>query len=169
MARVRMPEKCELKSWDEVDLYLAEIGEKQRCIECIEAKMQEKIDAAKLEADDAAAAHRNRIAQLETQIKLYTEENASDMGGKKTKVLTFGQLGYRRSTKVMLPKAAAKLAEIISALKGRGMTDCVVTPLPKIDKDVLKKYPANDITAVGAGLKVEDVFWYEVDREKLAE
>lgn len=169
MARVRIPEKCELKGWDEVDLYLAEIGEKQRCIESIEAKMQETIDTAKLEADVAATPHRNRITQLETQIKLFTEEHANDMDGKKTKVLTFGQLGYRRSTKVMLPKAAAKLAEIISALKSRGMTDCVVTPPPKIDKDVLKKYPVNDITAVGAGIKVEDVFWYEVDREKLAE
>ena len=169
MARVRIPEKCDLTSWEDVDLCLAEIGEKQRLIEGIEAKMQEQIDAAKLSADDAAAPHRIRIAQLETQIKLFADDHVSDMGGKKTKTLTFGHVGYRRSTKITLPKAAAKLAEIIRSLKTKGMTDCVITPPEKVDKDMLKKYPANDIAAVGAGLKIEDVFWYEPDREKLAE
>lgn len=169
MARVRMPEVCDLKSWEDVDLCLAEIGEKQRQIENIEAKMQEQIDAAKLAADDAAAPHRQRITHLATQIKLYADDHAGDMGGKKTKILTFGQVGYRRSTKITLPKAAAKVAEIIKSLKAKGMTDCVIAPPEKIDKDMLKKYPVNEITAVGAGLKVDDVFWYEPDREKLAE
>lgn len=169
MARVRMPDKCDLASWDDVNLTLAEIGELERKVTDIETQMQTDIDAAKLAAEVAADPHKKRIQALELQIKMYVDENAVDMGGKKTKQLTFGQVGYRRSTKVMLPKAAAKVADIIRSLKSRGMSDCVVSPPEKIDKEALKKYPANEITAAGAGLKVEDVFWYEVDKEKLAE
>jgi phage host-nuclease inhibitor protein Gam len=164
-----MPDKCTLASWDDVNLSLAEIGELEREITDIETKMQADIDAAKLAADVAADPYKKRIAALELQIKMYTEEHAVDMGGKKTKALTFGQVGYRRSTKVLLPRAAAKVAELIRTLKARGMGDCVVAPPEKIDKEALKKYPANEITAAGAGLKIEDVFWYEVDKERLAE
>lgn len=167
MARVRMPDKCDLANWDDVNITLAEIGELQRKIETVEAAMQQQIDDAKLAADDAAAPHKARIEQLAQQIKLYTDDHADEMGGKKTKALTFGQLGYRKSTKVTLPKAAAKIAEIINNLKARGMGDCVIAPPPKIDKEALKKYPVSDVVAAGAGIKVDDVFWYEVDREKL--
>lgn len=165
--RVRMPEKCTLLGWDDVNLSLAEIGELQRSIEAVEAAMQQKIDDAKLEADDAAAPHQSRIEHLGNQIKLYTEEHANEMGGKKTMTLGFGQLGYRKSTKVTLPKVAAKISAIIAALKARGMSDCVIAPPEKIDKEALKKYPVSEVVAAGAGIKVEDVFWYEVDRAKL--
>ena len=49
------------------------------------------------------------------------------------------------------------------------MTECVVYPEPKIDKDALKKYSTTEIADVGAKLEVEDVFGYEVDEEALAE
>jgi len=169
MARVRIVEQCELKSWDHVNLALAEIGEKERDITGIETKMQEDIDAAKLAADVAAQPHKERITHLAMQIKMFVDDHADDLGKKKTMALTFGQCGYRKSTKVTLPKAAAKVAEIIRSLKARGMGDCVVTPPEKIDKEALKKYPVDDITAAGAGLKVDDVFWYEVDKDRLSE
>jgi phage host-nuclease inhibitor protein Gam len=167
MARVRVLEKCELASWDDVNLTLAEIGEQQRAITEIETQMQKSIDDAKLAADMAADPHMKRIERLENQVKLFVEDHAHEMGGKKTMTLTFGQCGYRKSTKVTLPKAAAKIAEIIKALKARGMGDCVVAPPEKIDKEALKKHTASDIVAAGAGLKVEDIFWYEVDKAKL--
>lgn len=169
MARVRIEEKSALKNWEDVDLCLAEIGEKQRSIEKIEAELQESIDHLKLEADMKADPDKKRIAYLEKQIMLFSDAHMEDLDGKKTKVLTFGSVGYRKSTKILLPKAAVKLAEIIRALRKKGMTDCIVTPPEKIDKEALKKYPANDITDVGAGVEVKDVFWYEPDRTKLAE
>ena len=42
-----------------------------------------------------------------------------------------------------------------------------LTPAPSVDKDALRKYPTQDIVAVGASIEVDDVFWYEPDREKL--
>lgn len=166
MARVRIQNEA-LDSWDGVNLCLAEIGECQREVEAIEALMQEAIDNAKLEAGIKAEPLRQRITALELQIKAFVDDHSDEMGGKKTRLLQFGQVGYRKSTKVLLPKAAAKVAEIIRSLKNKGMGDCVISPPEKIDKDALKKYPANDILGVGANLKVEDTFWYEIDRESL--
>ena len=168
MARVRMPDHV-LNSWDDVNLCLAEIGECQRKVEAIESEMQRAIDDAKLTAGINAEPYTQRIAKLELQIKGYVDEHSDDMGKKKTMSLQFGQTGYRKSTKVILPKAEAKIAAIVKALRVRGMSDCIVSPPPKVNKDALKKYPADDILAVGANIKVDDVFWYAVDRESLLE
>ncbi|MDQ7789927.1 MAG: host-nuclease inhibitor Gam family protein [Eubacteriales bacterium] len=166
MPRVRM-EGPMLKSWDEVNLNLKEIGECELAVEKIEAALNEKISDLKLEATDKAKSHQQRIKKLELELKEFVETHRDDLGNKKTKVLDFGKLGFRKSTKIKLPRAANKLAEIINKLKVFGMTDCVVQPPAKVDKDSLKKYPVNEIVRVGANVEVDDVFWYEWDRERL--
>lgn len=167
MARIRIEESPKLASWDEVNLSLAEIGEHKRDIEAIEAEMQKAIDDAKLAAEMQARPHQEAIKRLEAGMIGYVDDHRDEMDGKKTKDLNFGQVGYRKSTKVMLPKGAAKIAEIIAKLKARRMTDCIITKPETIDKDALKKYPANDIVDCGVGLDVQDTFWYQVDKEKL--
>lgn len=169
MARVRIMDQSNLKNWEEVNLTLAEIGEKQRGIEEIETRLNAQIAELKLEASTQVAPMEARIKQLELQLKNFVDEHLEDLGKKKSKELTFGVLGYRKSTKAILPKAAAKIQEIIAALKARGMNDCVITQPDKIDKEALKKYPASDVLAVGVNLKVDDTFWYEIDQEKLTE
>ena len=113
MGRKRIEPIPALNNWDDVDIQLAEIGELERTVEAIEAYMQQEIDNAKLSADMEAAPYRKRIADLEAQIKQYVDDHADELGGKKSKVLTFGTVGYRKSTKVVLPRAAAKVKEII--------------------------------------------------------
>ncbi len=169
MARVRIPDQPALKNWDDVDLTLKEIGECQMSIERIEADMNTKISDIKLAAEMDAKPHKERIKLLELQLKEFVEANRDDLGNRKTKEINFGRTGFRKSTKITLPRAAAKLAEVIRRIKEFGMTDCIVQPPEKIDKDNLKKYPESDILKVGATLTVEDTFWYEVDREKLAD
>lgn len=167
MARVRIQEAPKLMSWDEVNLSLAEIGEHQREIEAVEADMQKDIDDAKLAAEMAARPHQEAIKRLEASMMDYVDAHREEMEGKKTKVLNFGSTGFRKSSKVMLPRAKGLLQELIDKLKARKMTDCIITQPDKIDKDALKKYPADELVALGVGLDVQDTFWYEVDREKL--
>ncbi|WP_018752649.1 host-nuclease inhibitor Gam family protein [Paenibacillus sanguinis] len=169
MTRVKLPDVPALKSWDDVDLVMKEIGECQLAIERVEADMNEVISDVKLASEMEAKPHKERIKLLELQMKEFVDANRDDLGNRKTKEINFGKTGYRKSTKISLPRAAAKLAEVIRKLKEFGMTDCVVQPPEKIDKDNLKKYPENEILKVGATLTVDDTFWYEVDREKLAD
>lgn len=168
MARKRVEDNIPaLESWDDVNQALATIADNSRTVEGFEATMQEKIDAAKAEAEARSRVYIEGTKRLEGQIKQFAEAHRDDMDGKKTKVLNFGSVGFRKSTKITLPKAPAKLAEIVRQLVAKGMEDCVKRPAPSVDKETLRKYPTNDIVAVGAGIKVVDVFWYEPDREKL--
>ena len=121
----------------------------------------------KAEAEARSRVFIEATKRLERQIKEFAEAHRDDMDGKKTKTLNFGAVGFRKSTKIKLPKAPTKLAEIIQLLRSKGMDDCVKTPAPSVDKDALRKYPTQDIVAVGASIEVDDVFWYEPDREKL--
>jgi phage host-nuclease inhibitor protein Gam len=168
--RVRIPDAPPpmLGSWEEVDAALAAIGEANREVTIIETVMNEEIDRAKDAAVKSANPHRERIDKLEQQVKTFADANKADFGARKTKDLTFGSLGYRKSTEARVP-TGKKLAEVIKKLLAKGMSDCVVTPKQRVDKDKLKAYSAEDVEAVGATLKVEDNFWYEVKREEVSE
>jgi len=168
MARKRVEDTVPaLESWDDVNQALATIADNQRTVENFEAAMQNKIDEAKAEAEARSRVFIEATKRLERQIKEFAEAHRDDMDGKKTKTLNFGAVGFRKSTKIKLPKAPTKLAEIIQLLRSKGMDDCVKTPAPSVDKDALRKYPTQAIVAVGASIEVDDVFWYEPDREKL--
>lgn len=161
-ARVRMPEQGpKLSSWEDVDLCMKEICECEMAIEKQEAELTQKIQDLKLEAEDNAKSYQKRIEELAADIKEYAENNRLEMKGK-TQELNFGKLGYRKSTKLIIRSAV----KVLEALKKRKMDDCINIKT-SINKDVLAKYDDDTILEVGAMKKVEDVFWYETDREKI--
>ena len=169
MARKKVNDVPPLANWEEVNQALSIIADCERSKEAIEATMQEAIDNAKTAAEMEARPYVNSIERLGLQIMNFAEANRGDLGSKKTMILNFGKVGFRKPTKIVLPRAREKLDEIIHNLKVLGMKKCLkVTPL-KIDKDILRTYDEETITEVGATLKIEDVFWYEADRTKLPE
>ena len=142
MARKRVEDTAPaLESWDDVNQALATIADNQRTVENFEAAMQNKIDEAKAEAEARSRVFIEATKRLERQIKEFAEAHRDDMDGKKTKTLNFGAVGFRKSTKIKLPKAPTKLAEIIQLLRSKGMDDCVKTPAPSVDKDALRNTP----------------------------
>lgn len=167
MARVRMPDVCTLNSWDDVNLTLADIAELQREIQTIAANMQQSIDDAKLAAEIATEPIQKKIENLKAQMKVFANDHVIELGKRKTKFLSFGKLGFRKSASVELPKDKNKLAEIIRNIKAYKMNDCLVPQPEKIDKAKLKKYPEDKIRAVGASYTDGDTFWFEVAKEKL--
>ena len=158
-----------LHSWQECDEALRTIGEHQRDIAALESVMNEQIANAKTIAADRAAPLKAQAAELELALRDYAQTHRDDMDGRKSKLLTFGSVGFRRSTRITLPSAKEKLAAIVARLRAKGMTDCITQPDPKVDKDALKKYGAEQVAEVGATLIVEDVFGYDVDAAKLEE
>ena len=169
MARQKMRCALTLNSWQEADDALRQIGENRRDIAAIENVMNERIADAKATADAKARPIREQTALLETALKDFAIAHRADMGKAKSKALTFGKIGFRQSTKLILPRGVEKVKGIIDELLRRGMTECVVYPEPKIDKDALKKYSTTEIADVGAKLEVEDVFGYDVDEEALGQ
>ena len=160
MARTRISEPL-LKSWEEVDMVLKEIAENELAIEEIETSMNKQLHDIKLEAELKAEPHQENIKRLGLCVKEFVDNNKAELDGK-TKQLNFGKTGFRLSTKVVI-KSVSKVIESLINFK---MVDCIVTK-ESINKDVLKKYPEDDIIKVGASLKKEDTFWYETERDKL--
>lgn len=166
MARKRIIEAAALKSWADVDAALREIAENELALGDIEAELNRQVIGAKKVAEQDSKPHADRIAKLEQDVKEFVEEHREDLGKTKTRALTYGEVGYRLSTSITLPRGKEKLAEIIRRLKARQMNDCIVVK-EDVSKENLKKYGEDTVAAVGAVWKQKDIFGYETYKEKL--
>lgn len=166
MARKRVVEAPSLHSWEDVNDALRQIAEAQIALGEIQSDMQKQILGAQKVAEEQSKPLNDNVAKLEREIKSFVTDHRDEMGKTKSMVLTFGEVGFRLSTSVSLPRAKEKLEEIIRCLKSRQMTDCIVVE-EKVSKEALKKYGEDTVNAVGATWKQSDVFGYEVNIAKL--
>lgn len=166
MARKRVVEAPSLHSWEDVNDALRQIAEAQIALGEIQSDMQKQILGAQKVAEEQSKPLNDNVAKLEREIKSFVTDHRDEMGKTKSVVLTFGEVGFRLSTSVSLPRAKEKLEEIIRRLKSRQMTDCIVVE-EKVSKEGLKKYGEDTVNAVGATWKQSDVFGYEVNIAKL--
>ena len=166
MARKRVVEAPSLHSWEDVNDALRQIAEAQIGLGEIQSDVQKQILGAQKVAEEQSKPLNDSVAKLEREIKSFVTDHRDEMGKTKSVVLTFGEVGFRLSTSVSLPRAKEKLEEIIRRLKSRQMTDCIVVE-EKVSKEALKKYGEDTVNAVGATWKQSDVFGYEVNIAKL--
>ena len=166
MARKRVVEAPSLHSWEDVNDALRQIAEAQIALGEIQSDMRKQILGAQKVAEEQSKPLNDNVAKLEREIKSFVTDHRDEMGKTKSVVLTFGEVGFRLSTSVSLPRAKEKLEEIIRRLKSRQMTDCIVVE-EKVSKEALKKYGEDTVNAVGATWKQSDVFGYEVNIAKL--
>lgn len=166
MARKRVIEPPSIKSWEDANEALRQIAEATIALADIEGEMNKQILGAKKAAEEQSKPFKDRVAKLERELKDFVTENRSDMGKAKSKTLTFGEVSFRLSTAISLPRAKEKLEEIVRKLKARQMTDCIVVK-EEISKDALKKYGEDVVAAVGATWKQSDVFGYELNLARL--
>lgn len=166
MARKRVVEAPSLHSWEDVNDALRQIAEAQIALGEIQSDMQKQILGAQKVAEEQSKPLNANVAKLEREIKSFVTDHRDEMGKTKSMVLTFGEVGFRLSTSVSLPRAKEKLEEIIRRLKSRQMTDCIAVE-EKVSKEALKKYGEDTVNAVGATWKQSDVFGYEVNIAKL--
>jgi phage host-nuclease inhibitor protein Gam len=166
MARKRVVEAPSLHSWEDVNDALRQIAEAQIALGEIQSDMQKQILGAQKVAEEQSKPLNDNVAKLEREIKSFVTDHRDEMGKTKSMVLTFGEVGFRLSTSVSLPRAKEKMEEIIRRLKSRQMTDCIVVE-EKVSKEALKKYGEDTVNAVGATWKQSDVFGYEVNIAKL--
>lgn len=151
-----------LQSWDDVNEALKRIGEADNEIAVIEADMNGKISQIKAEAKIFTKDLEEAKKLQEMMIQQFVSAHKAELKGKSCR-LAFGTVGFRFSTKLVLPK---EVKPIIEALKRNGMMDCLNQTVT-VNKEVLKTYAEEQIVEVGGSLKKEDTFWYEVDRESV--
>lgn len=163
MARKRI-EGTALNSWDEVDACLREIGKIDRELRLLEAMQNEMIDKIKSETKDSAEPLQNKKTGLELAVKDYCEANRGEFAKVKTKTLTFGSVGFRLTTRIMIKR----VAETLQALKDLALTQCIrVKEEP--DKEAMKNLSDETLAEVGACRRTENVFGYEINQERIRE
>ncbi len=161
MARKRV--ESNIKSWEGVDQALLEIGRREREVEILEHGYQQQIESLKARLVDAVKPLQEHKAALELQLQAFCEAHKGEFKGK-TRVLNFGTVSFRQSTKIVIRGVQV----CIEALRKLGLKDYVrVKESP--DKEKMKDLDDAILLQVGAKRQPEDVFGYEVNRERVKE
>ena len=120
MARKKLHREPVLKDWAEVNDALRSIHEYEHALTEMGVDMSRRIDAVKAEYTKSAEPLQKRVKQLETDVQEYVEAHREDMAGK-SRQLTFGRVGFRQSTRLIL--ANAKVPQAIATLLFARMQD----------------------------------------------
>lgn len=163
MARKKV-EGGRLKSWTEVDETLRQVAVLERKLTKLEGEQNAAIDKIKEQTAAQAEPLRVTLKALAGDLKDYAERNRTEFLEAKTRELTFGKVGFRLSTKLVIKNTANTLA----ALLALGLSACVRTK-QEPDKEAMRDLTDDQLAAVGAARQKVDEFWFEVDATKLAE
>lgn len=151
----------QIKSLDDANQALAEIGRLTMRLEAIDGKAAEKIGKIKEEAAKSGEEFRERIKELESALALYSEYNKGDLfKDKKSISLSYGTIGFRLSTKISIKRSTLELLKKLFGGKGVRIKE-------EVDKEELKDWPDTDLAQVDAAKITQDTFFYEVNREEV--
>ncbi len=167
MARVKPQiQIMTITSIEDADKALQELCELSREIDLINLDGQDRIDAIKADMQAKALPVTQRKEILEASLTAFSLGNKKELFTKeKSKILNFGTIGFRSSTKL---KTASKIKweQVLEKLKEKSLVDYIRTK-DEVDKEKLKKADSNLLTEVGCQIITEDVFFYELDKEKV--
>lgn len=157
-----------VKDLQEANTVLAQIGALKRQVEQINNQLGDDIDRLKADAEAKAAPLLSRLACLENGLLAYAEYNKDSLfSDRRSKELTFGLLGYRRSTEIAaLPRHT--MAMVLGKLEELGFA-AAIRISKAVNKDELRTWPDERLELVGARRVEKDTFWYEVRDEDIKE
>lgn len=163
MARKKVLTTPVLSDWNAVDAALCEIRECHHSMTELGVERDRQIDSIKEDYASRLLPFQNRIKGLEADIRAYVDAHRAELVGK-SRTLNFGVVGYRVSHKLMLP--AGRVADAIATLKALGRTE-LIKVTESLDREALKKQPADLLEQVGAYIRPSDEFYYSVDDPKV--
>lgn len=159
--RKRIPGSFQIKSLDDANQALAEIGRLTLQIEVIDGRAAEKIGKIKEDAAIKGKPARDRIQEIENALSLYADYNKAELfKDKKSIPMSYGNIGYRLSTKVSVKRTTIELLKKLFPGKGTRVKE-------EVDKDQLKEWADEELAQVDAAKVSQDTFFYEVNREEV--
>jgi len=150
---------------EEADVLLSEIAARKRSLDLIKASMNESIDTLKVKAAAEGEELLREIEAREQALVRFAEGNKETLFGKlKSRVLSFGEIGFRASTKAVLLNRKWSWERVLDALKETGALRFIRTK-EEVDKEALRALKPEDLEAVGVKLQKDDGFYYELKEE----
>ena len=162
MARRKVTAAPVLADWAAVDGALRDIRECEHALTELGVDRDRRIDNIKEEYSKMALPLQNRIKKLEADVKAYADAHRAELTGK-SRTLNFGTVGYRISSRLILP--ASKAAEAIATLKALGRQEFIKTT-ETLDRAALLRQPVELLNQIGAYIQQRDEFYYDVSGEE---
>lgn len=168
MARVKPQNIQPIRTIEEANEALREIGELKRIAADIENRMNDDIAQIKANAAEEAAPHNTRRTSLENGLLAFAELKKGEIFGSKRSVkLDYGELGYRKSTELGTVKGTIWKV-VLGKLKELAFKEAIrIKEEP--DKEIMSQWPPERLALVGCERKEKDTFWFELDEAKIAQ
>ena len=168
MSRKKPQNLYPVKDLTEANAVLADIGALKRQIEQINGVLADDVDRLKADAEAQIAPLLAKLNCLENGLLAFAEYNKDDLfAGRRSRELTFGLLGYRRSSEIAA-KPKHTLAMVLGKLKELGFDEGIRVN-ESVNKDTLRTWPDERLDLVGARRVEKDSFWYELKEVEVAD
>jgi len=155
----------EVTGWQHADNLLREIGELQGQIAQSESNATLRIDAIKEALADDVEARMEQIKLNTKSLEAFAVNNKNDFSGKRSRVLNFGTLGWRKSSSIVVGKRT--MCHIKEVFKSKIKE--LIRIKESIDKDALGKLTDDQLHAIEAKRKESDNFFAEPTEIKAAD
>ena len=155
------PPVGKIKSLEDANLTLKEIGLLERELEHIDTEAHKRIAEIKEESAKQGEAIRKRIVDLSALLGAFAEYNRGELfKDRKSIVLSFGQFGYRKSTSISVKKTTLDLLKKLSL-------DKYIRVKEEPDKEAMAELGDEELAQVDAVRKVKDDFFCEANKEEV--
>lgn len=160
MARKRITAEPALRDWQAVDSALRDIRECNIALTELGAELERRRVAAQEDYNSTALPLQNRIKRLEADVKEFVDAHRAELCGK-SRTLTFGTVGYRRSSQLRLNQSAE---DTIALLEAIGHAE-LVRVTKSLDRVALLRQPPELLDKIDAWVKTTDGFAIDVTND----
>lgn len=160
---------------DAADRALARLAEIRRIVDGENLRLNEAVDKLKAHVSEVTAAPLAEAAVIEAALATFAETRKDSLFGKlRSQALTFGLIGFRRSSEVKpRPKTTwggilERIKSLVTGVDGDPFK-AAIRVKEDVNRDVLKDWPEERLEAVGARIVTKDTFFYELATQEIKE
>jgi phage host-nuclease inhibitor protein Gam len=154
-----------VRDWTQADDFLRQIGDIQLKIKKHEIKANETINAARAELTKTTGPLVEKIIVLTDSLESFAANHTDDFGKAQSRKLTFGQLGWRKSTVVLIKKTTLGLLHKVF----KGNAPAFLRFKEDVDKEALQSLTDEQLASVDARRKNKEPFFVEPDLTLIAD
>ena len=152
----------------QADAALAEIAGLTRQLAAIGADLNESIDCAKAQAEADASPLHARIKAIENGLQAFgANQKKTLFADRRSKVLDYGTIGFRKSSQIK-PQPRTTWKMVLGRIKELAFVEAIRTK-EDVNKEELSTWSGERLGIIGARRVEKDLFWYELDQEKIAD
>ena len=169
MARSKVDSTPVLESFQSVDRHIRRIGEINIKVQKAEAEMNDAINKAKKKKLKIVEPLHSEKKRLEKEIEDFSIFHRDKFDKKKSMMLNFGKIGFRKSTKLTLLKGW-KWDRVVAKLEELGLNE-FLNIKKSVDKETVKNSGRTLAELKTWGVEVESTeeFYYDIDEAKIAQ